>query len=246
MTKIVQAKKKNCCSCGRNECKLTGIFGDTSVGNGQVWHGSLDIIINNELVVEPVEEKTESPGGKSPVEVKTKSTSLSKNPQIIAETVVFSFLQKQTHPERTNFLTPCIAVGSSEMLVMFYDAEHDVLLESSKIPLFELVEEMPKKVNLVAILVSWLVVNYKYLCSGLTEEMIDSYKAELFSHIKDKKDIYENKLALGNVGISVSSKENSRKRETIVRSKYLFKKHQKLSRMLFREKTDSSGESSNE
>lgn len=76
--------------------------------------------------------------------------------------------------------------------------------------------------------------------------MIDSYKAELFSHIKDKKDIYENKLVLGNVGISVSSKEKSRKRETIVRSKYLFKKHQKLSRMLFKEKTDSSAESSDE
>lgn len=97
------------------------------------------------------------------------------------------------------------------MLVMFYDVEYDVFLESFKIFFFEFVEEMFKKVNLVVILVFWFVVNYKYFCFGLIEEMIDLYKVEFFFYIKDKKDIYENKLVLGNVGILVSLKEKSRK-----------------------------------
>lgn len=44
-----------------------------------MWYGSLDIIINNELVVEFVEEKIESLGGKFLVEVKIKLISLFKN-----------------------------------------------------------------------------------------------------------------------------------------------------------------------
>lgn len=59
-----------------------------------MWHGNLDIIINNDLAVEPIEDPPESPGGKSAVEVKMK-TALRKNPQIISQTIVFSFLQKK-------------------------------------------------------------------------------------------------------------------------------------------------------
>lgn len=191
-------KKGDQCFCGKESCKMTGHYGDTSVGNINVWHGNLDIVINNDLAVEPVEEKTDSPGGKSPVEVKLKS-SLSKNPQIIAQTIVFSFLQKKAHPERDSFLTPCIGIGSSELLVMFYDSEHDVLLESSSIPLFN--DPLSFEFSYSAILVSWFVVNYKFLCTGLPDH-IKACKSDFFVQAGEKINIYEEKLAFGNVNSS--------------------------------------------
>lgn len=161
---------------------------------------------------------------------------MSKNGQVIAETIVFSFLQRQTHPEWSSFLTPCVAVGGLNMLVMFYDCEHDVLLESSMIPLFETTEtseETPRRINMAAILVSWLVANYKYFCSGLTKDMKVTYKADFFTQMRNKVDIYEKKMSFGNVGTSDCSRLKSRKRERVVRNEYLYEKHSKLSKMMF-------------
>lgn len=192
--------------------------------------------MNNDIILKSVdEEKTGNSGGKS-AETKAATETLSKNGQVIAETIVFSFLQRQTHPEWSSFLTPCVAVGGLNMLVMFYDCEHDVLLESSMIPLFETTEtseETPSRINIAAILVSWLVVNYKYFCSGLTKDMKVTYKAEFLSQMRNKVDIYEKKMSLGNVGTSGYSRLKGRKREKVVRNEYLYEKHQKLSKMMF-------------
>ncbi|XP_069106187.1 uncharacterized protein [Argopecten irradians] len=197
------------CPCPVPDCKLSGLYGDTSIGNEEVWHGSLDIIINNDLVVEPVDGiKPESPGGKSPVEVKLKPGSLKSNPQIIAETIVFSFLQKQRHSENDHFLFPCIGVAGKDLVFYFYDSYHDVLLESTPIPIFVEDSSGESKINFVAVLASWLVVNYKYLCSGLTEAMLSTEKkADFFVHAGSKLDIYESALRLGNVGVSCQSQK---------------------------------------
>lgn len=159
-----------------------------------MWHGNLDVIINSDLaVVEPLDENSEnSPNGNSAVE-----NCLQRNHQIIAQTIVFSFLQKKRHPERSNFLTPCIGIRSSELIVMLYDSEYDVLLESSSVPLFE--NDSSLEFSLQAILVCWLTVNYKYLCSGLCEEY-KQHKSNFFVHAKGKIQIYQDKLSLGNVG----------------------------------------------
>lgn len=161
-----------------------------------MWHGNLDIIINSDLaVVEPLDEdQGSSLDGNSADE-----NCLQRNHQIIAQTIVFSFLQKKIHPERNNFLTPCIGIGSSEMIVMLYDSEHDVLLESSSVPLFE--NNSSLEFSLQAILVCWLTVNYKYFCSGLCEEY-KQHKSNFFVHAKEKIQIYEDKLSLGNVANS--------------------------------------------
>ncbi|XP_048731284.2 uncharacterized protein LOC125648336 [Ostrea edulis] len=178
-------KKTNQCLCGGKDCILTGRYGDTSIGNAEVWHGNIKIILNGNCVIEP---DSGNQGG---------TTTLSTNPQIIAETVVFSFLQKQNHPERETFLAPCIGVRYSDLFVMFYDAEHDVLLESCRIPLAKAKE--PNKFSVTAVIVSWMVVNYKFLCTGLTEEMINFYKAEFFEQAGSKLDVYKVKLYMGNV-----------------------------------------------
>lgn len=162
----------------------------------EVWHGNLDVIINTDLaLVEPLDEDSENGSdGNSAVE-----NCLQRNHQIIAQTIVFSFFQKKRHPERNNFLTPCIGIGSSELIVMLYDSEHDVLLESSSVPLFN--NDSSLKFSLQAILVCWLTVNYKYFCSGLCEEY-QQHKSNFFVHAKEKIQIYEDKLSLGNVGNS--------------------------------------------
>lgn len=168
-------------------------------GNLKVWHGSVDIIIKNDLVIENLEKEQGSPGGKSPVtvEVKTKSDNLSRNPQLVAETIVFSFLQKRTHPELSNFLIPCVGFSSRAMLLMFYDSEHDVFLESSLIPLFS--STCKNMFSVEAILVTWLAVNYRFLCTGLTDEMLP-FKARFFEEAKHRKTVYENDLQMHNVG----------------------------------------------
>ena len=109
-------------------------------------------------------------GNKAP-EVKVKSNVLSGNAYIISETIIFSFLQKKLHPERNHYLTPCIGVGNSSLIVMFYDSEHDVILESSHIPLFRPCSVNKYEFDDAAILASWLTVNYKFFSSGLTEGM---------------------------------------------------------------------------
>lgn len=172
------------------------------IGNIEVWHGNLDIIINNDFIVGPLENIPDSPGGKGPVEVKVKPNVLSGNAQIISQTIVFSFFKKQTRPERKHFLSPCIGVGNSSMIVMFYDSEHDVILESSHIPLFRTCGENKYEFDDAAILVSWLSVNYKFLSSGLTEEM-KKFKSGFFTEAQEKINVYEEKLQLGNIARSV-------------------------------------------
>ena len=115
------------------------------------------------------------------------------NEQIIAQTIVFSFLQRKSHPERENFLTPC----SSELLVMLYDSENDVLLESSCIPLFREVRT-GCEFSYIAILVSWLTVNYKFLCTGLPDEL-KKIKSNFFVLAKPKIEVYQENLKFGSV-----------------------------------------------
>ncbi|XP_069114338.1 uncharacterized protein [Argopecten irradians] len=191
---------KPVCPCEKTDCELSGDFGDTSIGNWKVWHGNVDVMVNNEVVVaSPDVEAKSSSTEKSPVNIKLKSSSLIGNPQIIAQNIVFSFLQKHRHPENDNFLCPCIGVTSKDIVVYLYDSIYDVLLESTIIPLHGMIASPNNNINLVAVLVSWLVVNYKYLCDGVMEEM-KTMKADFFYQAEAKLSIYEAQLKAGEVG----------------------------------------------
>lgn len=169
----------------------------------------MDVLINNDLIVQHLKdpprsrgENESSPGGQTPVEAKVNCSVLAGNPHITAQTTVFSFLQKKTHPERDHFLIPCFGVGNSTLVVVFYDSEHDVLLESTHIPLFRSSGCDEYEFNDTAIIVSWLTVNYKYLCSGVTEDM-KSFKGDFFEDVREKMKIYEGELQLGNIAYPV-------------------------------------------
>ncbi|XP_069106800.1 uncharacterized protein [Argopecten irradians] len=208
VNKHSRRKQSTACPCGNGDCTLQGQYGDTSIGHEDVWHGSVAIIINTDVVLEPVEvsDYPESPDGEIPQE--SDLCGLESNPKIIAETIVFSFLKKQLHSESDHFLFPCVGAGGSELVFYFYDSENDVLLESSRVPLFIGRSNHQQTLNFSAVIACWLVVNYKYLCTGLTRGMlVPNKKAAFFSHAYLKLPIYTSKLKLGNVGSSKCSKK---------------------------------------
>lgn len=166
------------------------------LGNVEVWHGCMDIVINNEMpVVVPWEAFSDSNNGNDGGEMKEESV-LEGCAQLIAETIVFSFLKRKSHPDRNHFLTPCIGISNSEMVVVLYDAKNDVLLESSPIPLFK--DSFSGEFSHTAVLVSWLTVNYKYLCTAVPEHFTND-KSEFFVHAKNKLPMYQENLRFGGV-----------------------------------------------
>ncbi|XP_061185337.1 uncharacterized protein LOC133193418 [Saccostrea echinata] len=191
------------CKCG--SCKpefVSSCFGDTSVGNPDCWHGSLDILLGSMesfVHVAPPEEEI-SPGGRASIEVKPKSVEeRGFRSQTLAQIIVFSFLQKQRHPYLDNFLIPCMAATRKEIKIYFYDSKHDILLESRGIKLLVEIPGSRCQVNYEAILAAWLVLNYKYLCSGPHESLFEAPKANFFSLASSSLEMYEKDLAFKNV-----------------------------------------------
>ncbi|XP_061195594.1 uncharacterized protein LOC133203824 [Saccostrea echinata] len=211
----------NKCACGIENCVLTGDYGDTSIGNPHVWHGNVDIIIKSDIIIQNLEDKQDEMCKKSPAEVKSKNNPLSVNAKLVAETIVFSFLQKKRHPELSNFLIPCVGISDNAIILMFYDSEHDVLLESSPVPLYL---ESESRFSVEAVFIAWLAVNYRFLCTGLTEDMLQ-YKAGFFAQAETKINVYKNDLKMPIVGVT-PSKERVQKQLSF--SEYISIKQNKI------------------
>ncbi|XP_062576069.1 uncharacterized protein LOC134237946 [Saccostrea cucullata] len=203
MDNSAKYKGLSLCKCG--SCKpeyLSSCFGDTSVGNPDCWHGSLNILLGSMesfVHVAPVEEEI-GPGGRTSIEVKHKSVEeRGFRSQTLAQAIVFSFLQKQRHPNLDNFLIPCMAATRNELKIYFYDCKHDILLESRSINLLVEIPGSRCQVNYEAVLAAWLVLNYKFLCSGPPESLLEAPKANFFSLASSSLEMYEKDLAFKNV-----------------------------------------------
>ena len=79
-------------------------------------------------------EETEDSDG-SKVEVQQSIIQRAEE-QAVAETIVFSLVQRLHHPNFENHLIPTILIDSSLFRIIMYDAVNDVLLCSPKIPIF--------------------------------------------------------------------------------------------------------------
>ncbi|XP_048744818.2 uncharacterized protein LOC125657928 isoform X2 [Ostrea edulis] len=193
------------CKCG--SCKpesLAANFDDTSIGNRDCWHGSLDILLGSTesfIHVASVEEEL-SPGEIAPFEVKLKNVEERRfRSQTLAQVIAFSFLQKASHPSLENFLIPCMAATKKELKIYFYDCKYDILLESRGIPLLvEIPGSNSQPLNFEAIIAAWLVLNYKYLCSGPFDSLLKAPKANFFKHAEPCLEIYEKELLYQHVG----------------------------------------------
>ena len=98
------------------------------------------------------------------------------DPQVISKAIVFSFLQNQQDTQQNISLIPTIGFSSTQLMVYFYDSKKDVLLQSAGFFLNRGADDRTK-----AILVAWLVVNYKYLCDGLIDPLTAVPKANFFN-----------------------------------------------------------------
>ena len=125
------------------------------------------------------------------MEVKSQGRVVDHEEQMLAQTIVFSFLQRSKHPEYKTFLAPCIGISKRHVVFYFYDSEHDYLLEST---CFDL--QVPGLgIKKSTVLAMWLTLNYKYLCSGITHAIKGSgYTADFEKFGKGKMELYKNHL----------------------------------------------------
>lgn len=228
-----KAKKKGICKCG---CNVEPKFGSTGIGHEEVWHGHIDIIFSShnfeedqciancekDLIVqdcstssctpskkrkEDVDEKEEiSPGGKTITEVK--GTAVGTSEQAIAQTIVFSLLQRQRHPNFRNSMTPNILVSPEYIQIIMYDSVNDILLCSNFIDLFNV--NADGCLSSEAVVILWLVLHYRVFCCGLNFEdnvEVDIFKSNFHIFAKEKWNVYSKYLKSCVPGFPIIEKE---------------------------------------
>ena len=175
-----------------------------------MWHGCVDILLGLHPDVAIYAKDSDDPfeadqdGGLSSFEVNEHSDLLGVSTQIIAETIVFAFLQKQKNPAFENFLIPTVGLSRKNIVFYLYDPDHDFLLES---PQFEIFHN--KKLSYPAVLALWLILNYKIFCTGITEAMRESnFTADVLSKVtNDIKILYKDHLQFGNCAIGTKKRQ---------------------------------------
>ena len=141
------------------------------LGNPSVWHGSIDGLLGPVAVTRlPDDDDNVDYVKKHVVEIDLPC------PQVISQAIVFSFLQNQQESQQKKSLIPTIGISSTQLVVYFYDSENDVLLQSA--PFFF---NKGAENRIMAILVAWLVANYKHLCDGLIDQLTTAPKANFFN-----------------------------------------------------------------
>eukprot|EP00105_Crassostrea_gigas_P016788 XP_011434306.1 PREDICTED: uncharacterized protein LOC105333164 [Crassostrea gigas] len=200
------------CPCS---CKFPIMYGDTSIGHPKTWFGNFDIVIRKAsspqernkrpkletevhiaatVIPEEFSQDPESLQDESSEDDLTEFDSLQKYfSQTVAQSIVFSFYQKKCN-QAVN-IVPFIAVSKTHVQFHFYDCEKDLYFLSQEMPLFagdcdELLME--------TVIATWLVINYRYLLSGPTEEMVRGEKFGFHSNVSDEAlNLYRNEIKMG-------------------------------------------------
>jgi hypothetical protein len=106
--------------------------------------------------------------------------------QAIAQTIVFSYIQRKRNPNLQNYLIPNIFISPYHFRILMYDSLNDILICSVKLPIFQ-DKEKPDKLCLESIVFLWIVLHYRLFCVGInTTELLNS------GSIKDLSDIQSN------------------------------------------------------
>lgn len=134
----------------------------------------------------------DSPGGKTISEGAKGSED-----QAIAQTIVFSLLQRQNHPSFQHHLIPNIVITPTEFRVYMYDAVKDILLSSLSLKIFD-----PKfeSLQIESVVILWMVLHYRIFCAGIkVNELKEEFKKiDIQAHFRkiaeSKWDIYSKSL----------------------------------------------------
>ena len=134
------------------------------------WHGKADILILNtdkEGLPVCIGEPSDDQISVSSFDVTSCEDSNDNSwSRIIAETIVFSFLQhKHNYEKLRNNLIPGISINNGKLVVFMYDCEKDVLLGSVAMDLFD-----KNNIHMRTVIFLWLVLNYKLFCSGVIDD----------------------------------------------------------------------------
>lgn len=159
-----------------------------------MWHGSIDILLGQRPDVAVYAKDSDNTIGTDVCGSKMKDSSDDRS-HIIAETIVFAFLQKKNNPDFNHYLIPTVAISKKDILFHFYDPEHDILLES---PLF-MIWHKSSELYLPTVLALWFTLNYKTFCTGITIGMKErNFTADFLSGVDDDIiTIYEKFLQYG-------------------------------------------------
>lgn len=111
--------------------------------------------------------------------------------QALAQTIVFSLIQRNRHPERSNHMTPNIVISPQKITIMMYDAKNDICLVSNYIDLFN-----GDSLSSNAVIVLWMVLHNRTFCTGFDKNVhpdtLKSIMSNFPSLVKSKWEIYSN------------------------------------------------------
>ena len=100
--------------------------------------------------------------------------------------------QKQYGQKLKHNLIPGIGISTENAIGYFYDCIEDVLLSTAPMKLFYPVPD-GQRLSIDAIVFLWLILNYRMLCSGITDDM-KKYKANFFKNVDDFLEVYRNEV----------------------------------------------------
>lgn len=175
------SRGKGVCKCKSRICAQEKHFGKTGIGHKDVWHGFIDLVLgSNEDCVT----------WRNIIEVK-RSLSRAKfavMDQAIAQTIVFSFLQKEGSP---NIFIPNILISPKEFRVIMYNAKDDLLICSQPLNLFTK-HDSTGCLDFSSLFVLWMVLHYETFLEDVKQVVqkvcIQDVKAEF--NAKTNTNIY--------------------------------------------------------
>lgn len=190
-----------------------GTFQASETGANSIWHGFIDIVFTSpyqstpestsddvpaiakaamgeEEMFESLDESKDSDESPKMITEVKKNVSDDVLKQALAQTIVFSLIQRNRHPERSNHMTPNIVISPQKFKIMLYDAENDIFLVSDYIDLFN-----GESLSNNAVIVLWMVLHNRTFCTGFNNVNTDRVRSLVsnFNHIVALKwDTYSN------------------------------------------------------
>lgn len=155
------------------------------------------------------------PGGKTIV----KQSNSEAEDQSVAETIVFSLIQRTCHPDLKNHLVPYIVISSYDFRILMYDAVNDVLLCGMLLPIFQ-----DNCLHITSVLILWMALHYRIFCSGIDidPKKIEKVQSRFRSVVGQKWEIYSKSLKSGIANFPVVKKNTFPSNEDILLGTELF------------------------
>ncbi|XP_052070075.1 uncharacterized protein LOC127708928 [Mytilus californianus] len=167
------------------KCELCAeriVYGDTSIGNKRVWHGKVDILLQRSIVKVSLEKDLEDLNLKDEDEDKEiEETSICKEElacglaksQLVSQVIVNAFFTSGKQKFLHNQFIPSFFVTEKYIRIVLYHIELDILLMSTKLPIWD--KERSGELDVMTLIRVWLALNY----SGSMDKSPEQYQTFL-------------------------------------------------------------------